>query len=98
MKKICAFHAQVRGLATSGRKEAVIVAAKRTPIGGFQGSLSSFTAPQLAAVAIKQVVQDAGMAGLSHPQELHENQTSAAGCAAVKIGLKPRLVGAIVVG
>lgn len=30
-----------------------IVAAVRTPIGGFQGSLSSLSAPQLGSIAIK---------------------------------------------
>ena len=34
-------------------KEVFIVAAKRTPLGGFMGSLSHFTAPQLGAIAIK---------------------------------------------
>ena len=37
-------------------KEIVIVAAKRTPLGGFQGALSSLSAPQLGAVAIKGLV------------------------------------------
>lgn len=39
----------------------VIVAAKRTPMGGFQGSLSSVVAPQLGATAIKAAVADAGI-------------------------------------
>ena len=34
----------------------VIVAAARTPIGSFQGVLSSFQAPQLGALAIREVV------------------------------------------
>jgi len=34
-------------------KKVVIVSAVRTPIGSFMGSLSSFTAPQLGAIAIK---------------------------------------------
>lgn len=34
-------------------KEVFIVAAKRTPIGGFMGNLSSFSSPQLGAAAIK---------------------------------------------
>lgn len=41
----------------------VIVAAARTPIGSFQGSLSSLTAPQLGAVAIKAALQRAGISG-----------------------------------
>ena len=39
----------------------VIVAAKRTPIGAFQGALSGATAPQLGATAIRAVVNDAGV-------------------------------------
>ena len=40
----------------------VIVDAVRTAMGGFQGSLSSCTAPDLGAVAIKEVVARAGLA------------------------------------
>ncbi len=36
--------------------DVVIVAAKRTPMGGFQGVLSSMTSPQLGAEAIKAVI------------------------------------------
>jgi len=39
----------------------VIVAAKRTPIGSFQGSLSNTTAPQLGSVAIKSAIEVAGL-------------------------------------
>lgn len=35
----------------------VIVGAKRTPVGAFQGQFASLTAPQLAAVAIKAAVE-----------------------------------------
>lgn len=38
-------------------KEVFIVAAKRTPIGGFMGNLSSFTASQLGAVAIQNAYE-----------------------------------------
>ncbi|WP_276877584.1 acetyl-CoA C-acyltransferase [Chryseobacterium joostei] len=38
-------------------KEAFIIAAKRTPIGGFMGSLSEFTAPQLGAIAIQNTYE-----------------------------------------
>ncbi|MCL1127257.1 acetyl-CoA C-acyltransferase [Shewanella surugensis] len=37
--------------------EIVIVAAKRTPMGGFQGALSSVSAPQLGAAAIKGLIE-----------------------------------------
>ncbi|WP_337865582.1 thiolase family protein [Ignavibacterium sp.] len=39
-------------------KKVVIVSAKRTPIGSFNGSLSSLTAGQLGSIAIKAVVED----------------------------------------
>jgi len=39
----------------------VIVAAARTPIGKFLGSLSSLTAPELGAIAIKAAIERAGI-------------------------------------
>ena len=42
-------------------KEIAIVAAARTPIGAFQGALSSLTAPRLGAVAIQAALQRAGL-------------------------------------
>ena len=39
----------------------VIVAAKRTPIGAFQGALVGATAPQLGAAAIRAAIDDAGI-------------------------------------
>ena len=42
-------------------KEVVIVAAARTPIGSFGGSLSSFSATQLGGFAIKGVLEKAGI-------------------------------------
>ena len=39
----------------------VIVAAKRTPIGAFQGTLSGATAPQLGATAIEGVISACGI-------------------------------------
>lgn len=44
-------------------QEIVIVAAKRTPMGGFQGSLSGVTSPSLAATAIKALLADTQVAG-----------------------------------
>jgi len=41
----------------------VIVAAKRTPVGAFQGALSGATAPELGAVAIRAVLADGGIDG-----------------------------------
>lgn len=43
-------------------KEVYIVAAKRTAIGGFLGSLSGFSATELGALAIKDVIQSSGIA------------------------------------
>jgi acetyl-CoA C-acetyltransferase len=42
-------------------KTAVIVSGARTPIGAFNGSLKSFTAPQLGAIAIKEALARAGV-------------------------------------
>jgi acetyl-CoA C-acetyltransferase len=39
----------------------VIVAARRTPIGAFQGALGGATAPQLGATAIRAAITDAGI-------------------------------------
>src|SRR5690554_4009449 len=44
-------------------QEVYIVAAVRTPIGSFGGSLSSLTATQLGGIAIKEAVQRAGISG-----------------------------------
>ena len=41
----------------------VIVAARRTPIGGMSGQFVSLTSPQLASAAIAAVVKDAGLKG-----------------------------------
>lgn len=42
-------------------RQVAIVGAKRTPIGAFQGSLSSITAPQLGATAIRSVLETHGI-------------------------------------
>ncbi len=42
-------------------RDVVIVGAARTPIGAFQGALSSMTAPQLGSVAIKAALERAGV-------------------------------------
>jgi acetyl-CoA C-acetyltransferase len=49
-------------------EEAVILSAARTPIGKFQGSLSSVPATQLGAVAVKAAVERAGI----NPEEIEE--------------------------
>ncbi|PWN71259.1 acetyl-CoA C-acetyltransferase [Chryseobacterium phosphatilyticum] len=42
-------------------KEVFIIAAKRTPIGGFMGSLSGFTATQLGAIAIQNTYESVSL-------------------------------------
>src|SRR5579863_8623926 len=49
-------------------KEAVIVAAARTPIGKFQGSLQTFSAPKLGAIAVREAIRRAGV----EPEEIDE--------------------------
>jgi acetyl-CoA C-acetyltransferase len=39
----------------------VIVAAKRTPLGAFQGALSAAASPDLAAAAIRACVEESGI-------------------------------------
>ena len=40
----------------------VVLAARRTPVGAFQGALATVTAPQLGSVAIKAALADSGVA------------------------------------
>ncbi len=49
-------------------RDVVIVEAKRTPIGAFGGSLSSFTAPELGSMAIIELLKASGIA----PNEVQE--------------------------
>ncbi len=52
----------------------VIVAARRTPVGAFQGALAPASAPQLGATAIRAAIEDSGLepgAGLP-PNEMSE--------------------------
>jgi len=42
-------------------QDAVIVSAVRTPVGRFQGSLASFTAPQLGALVVREAVRRANL-------------------------------------
>ena len=49
-------------------RKVVIVEAKRTPIGSFQGTLSSLTAPQLGALVIKDLLEKSRI----NPQEIDE--------------------------
>jgi acetyl-CoA C-acetyltransferase len=49
-------------------REAVIVSAVRTPVGKFQGSLQSFSSPQLGAQVVREAVRRAGIK-LEEPDE-----------------------------
>ena len=40
----------------------VILAARRTPVGAFQGAFATVTAPQLGSAAIKAALADSGVA------------------------------------
>ena len=51
------------------RQVPLILSAVRTPSGAFQGSLSSFTAPQLGALVVKEAVR---RAGIPDPAQIHE--------------------------
>ncbi|MGH8188286.1 MAG: acetyl-CoA C-acyltransferase, partial [Steroidobacteraceae bacterium] len=50
-------------------EEIYIVAARRTPIGSFQGALSPLTAPQLGAAAAQAAIRDSGF----KPEEIDES-------------------------
>jgi acetyl-CoA C-acetyltransferase len=53
------YHSATRG--EQAMKEVVIVSATRTPVGRFQGSLQSFSAPQLGALVVREAVRRAGI-------------------------------------
>ncbi|MCG8373863.1 MAG: acetyl-CoA C-acyltransferase [Balneolales bacterium] len=74
-------------------RNVVIVEAKRTPIGAFGGNLASFTAPELGAMAILEVVKSAGISA-NQVQEVVMGNVLSAGIgqaparqAAIKAGL-----------
>ncbi len=50
-------------------KYPLILSAVRTPSGAFQGSLSSFTAPQLGSLVVKEAVK---RAGIKEPEDINE--------------------------
>ena len=56
----------------------VIIAAKRTPVGAFQGSLSSIPAPKLGAVAIKALLDETSL-DVNHVNEVIMGNVLAAG-------------------
>jgi acetyl-CoA C-acetyltransferase len=48
-------------MSTNGKDDIVIVGMARTPMGGLQGELSGYSAPDLGAIAVKAAVQEAGV-------------------------------------
>jgi acetyl-CoA C-acetyltransferase len=58
-------------------KDIVIISAVRTPIGKFQGSLKSMTAPQLGALVVRAAVQRAGLAAEQIDEVIMGNVVSA---------------------
>lgn len=58
-------------------REAVIVAGVRTPLGKFAGLLKDFSAPQLGAIVIKEVVQRVGIAANEIDEVIMGNVVSA---------------------
>lgn len=59
-------------------REVFIVAATRTPIGGFQGALSKVSAPRLGAAAIEAAIERAGLSS-SDVQETYMGNVLTAG-------------------
>jgi len=58
-------------------KELVIAGYARTPMGGFQGELSSLTAPELGGIAIRGALQQAGLDGENVDELIMGNVLSA---------------------
>ena len=82
------------------KEQPLILSAVRTPSGSFQGSLSSFTAPQLGALVVKDAVQRAAIPDPTHINEVIMGNVVSAGLgqnparqAAIQAGL-PVSVGA----
>jgi len=80
---------------TTNSREPVIVSAARTPIGRFQGTLASLSAPELGAVAIRAAIERAGIDPTIVEEVLMGNVVQAgvgqapARQAAIKAGLPP---------
>ena len=73
--------------------EAVILSAVRTPIGKFQGSLGSFPAPRLGAIAIRAAAERAGLQNLAEIDEVFMGNVVQAG-----VGQAPARQAAIFAG
>ena len=64
---------------SSNEKEPVILSAVRTPSGRFQGSLASYTAPQLGALVVKAAVDRSGIRDPEHIEEVLMGNVVSAG-------------------
>ncbi|MCX8112566.1 MAG: thiolase family protein [Bacteroidia bacterium] len=79
-----------------------IVAAKRTPIGSFMGSLSTIPAPELGAIALKSALEQAGVSPEAIEEVIFGNVLSAnlgqapATQVALKAGLPPTVPATLV--
>jgi acetyl-CoA C-acetyltransferase len=89
-------------MSVSGQ-EAVVLSAVRTPSGNFQGSLSSFSAPQLGAIVVRAAVERAGIPAPADIDEVIMGNVVSAGLgqnparqAAIHAGL-PASVGAFTI-
>ncbi len=78
--------------------EVVVLSAVRTPSGRFQGSLSSFSAPQLGAIVLKAAVERAGLPNPADIAEVYMGNVVSAGLgqaparqAAIFAGLPPEV-------
>ncbi len=59
------------------KPDVVIVAAKRTPIGAFLGSLATIPAPQLGAIVLKSILEETGIDGSKVDEVIMGNVLSA---------------------
>ena len=59
------------------KSNSVIIKAKRTPIGSFQGTLNTVTAPQLGATVIQQIIKETGIDRLIIDEVIMGNVLSA---------------------
>ena len=77
---------------SAGNREVYILSVARTPVGGFNGSLASLSAPQLGSIAIKEALQRSGLNGDSVDEVFFGNVLSA------NVGQNPARQAAIFAG
>jgi acetyl-CoA C-acetyltransferase len=69
--------ARIRGLPESPMREAYLLSAARTPIGGFRGALAARTAPELGAAALRAAIERASVPADAVEQVIMGNVVSA---------------------